>query len=105
MDGICLKEFVHRRDANLFNRLLAVLYLTARKMMIVMSPNKDVMTSTALAARENVVTQKVLVCSVGDSVLSLNSGDCSDCRKNSNDETGSTAKAAGKTLIERVSLT
>ena len=73
--------------------------------MIVMSPNKDVMTSTALAAREKVVTQKVLVCSVGDSVLPLNSGDCSDCRKNANDETGSTAKAAGKTLTERVSLT
>ena len=74
--------------------------------MIVMRPNKDVMMSTALAAREKVVAQKVLVCSVAESVLPLNSGDVSDCRKNSKeDETGSTAIAAGKTLTERVSLT
>lgn len=68
-----MKELVHRRDANLFNRLLAVLYLTARKTMIVMRPSNDVMMSTALAAREKVVTQKVLVSSAGDRVLPLNS--------------------------------
>lgn len=102
----CWKEFVHRRDANLFNLLLAVLYLTARKTMIVMRPSNDVMMSTALAAREKVVTQKVLVSSAGDRVLPLNSGDSSGCRKYWKEvETGSTAKAAGKTLTERVSLT